>query len=254
MTSADPIRRLADELTQVSVRLDEIRSRLLAVAPGSTPAPMPPPYAYPRPPYPPPTYPQPAVPSFPIEPPEAPVARPTLWERLSREGAGSRIVAWVGGAVTLAGVVLLLVLAIQRGYVGPAPRVLVGAGLGTALLGVALKLHHNPDGRIGAHAVAATGFAVLYLDILAATSLYGYLPAWAGLTAALGVTAVGTWIALRWDSQVLATFVVLGCAASAPIVARDVTVLIGFLLVLQVAASPAQLLKRWGGLAIAAGL
>src|SRR5436305_2241204 len=47
--------------------------------------------------------------------------------------AGSRVLAWVGGAVTLLGVVLLLVLAVQRGWLGPLPRVLVGAGFGLAL-------------------------------------------------------------------------------------------------------------------------
>src|SRR6476660_9314379 len=143
MTSADLIRRLADELTQVSSRLHEISSELRAVQAATAP-----PTAH--------TYSTPPPPqflAFPAEPPEPFEPRPTMWERLSREGAGSRIVAWVGGVITLAGVVLLLVLAIQRGYVGPVPRVLLGACLGAALVGVAMRLHRTAGGRVGAHAV-----------------------------------------------------------------------------------------------------
>lgn len=101
-------------------------------------------------------------------PPEPP--KPLLWERLSRDGAGSRLLAWAGGVVTLAGVVLLLVLAIQRGWLGPLPRVLLGAGLGLALAGIGMRLHVNPTSRIGAYAVGSTGVAVLFLDVVAATS------------------------------------------------------------------------------------
>ena len=48
-----------------------------------------------------------------------------------------QVVAWIGGAVTLVGVVLLLVLAVQRGYIGPVPRLLLGAALGAALVAIA---------------------------------------------------------------------------------------------------------------------
>jgi hypothetical protein len=168
---------------------------------------------------------------------------------MSREGAGSKVVAWIGGAVTLAGVVLLLVLAVQRGYIGPVPRVLLGAGLGVALMAIALRLHRSPDGRAGAGAVAATGAAVLYLDTIAATDYYHFVPALAGLALGLLVAVGGVLIAWRWDAEVLAVFVVLGCAATAPFVTHDATLLIGFLLVLQIASSPAQLQLHWTTLA-----
>jgi uncharacterized membrane protein len=185
----------------------------------------------------------------PAEPP------PTLWERLSRDGAGSRILAWVGGVVTLAGVVLLLILAIQRGYLGPLPRVLLGAGLGLTLAGIGALLHRSPTARTGAYALAATGIAVLYLDVVAATSLYHFLPPWGGLAAGLAVTAAGVALAGRWDSQLLAVFVVVCCAASAPVITGGFgALLLSFLLVLLLGTTPVQLLKRWSGLAVAAGL
>ena len=269
MTSVDPLPRLAAAVSDISAQLQQISAEIrtasaLTAAPQPAqpdyPPPNPVPGFAPAPPYaagPPaqPAYyaPRPAhapahvYPQFPAQEPAPP--RATLWERMSREGAGSKVVAWIGGAVTLAGVVLLLVLAVQRGYIGPVPRVLLGAGLGVALTAIALRLHRSPEGRPGAVAVAATGAAVLYLDAIAATTYYHFVPAWAGLVLGLLVAVGGVVIAWRWDAEVLAVFVVLGCAASAPFVTHDATLLIGFLLVLQIASSPAQLQRRWTTLA-----
>ena len=180
---------------------------------------------------------------------------PSFWDRLVQDGAGSRILAWVGGVVTLAGVVLLLVLAIQRGYLGPLPRVLLGAGLGVVLAGIGAVLHRSPAARTGAYALAATGVAVLYLDVVAATSLYHFLPPWGGLVAGLAVTAGGVAVAGRWGSQLFAVFVVVCCAVSAPVITGGFdTLLLSFLLVLLLGTTPVQLAKRWGGLLLAAGL
>jgi uncharacterized membrane protein len=187
--------------------------------------------------------------------PPQPPPGPTLWERLSQDGAGSRILAWIGGVVTLAGVVLLLVLAIQRGYLGPLPRVLLGAGLGLVLAGIGAVLHRSPAARTGAYALAATGVAVLYLDVVAATSLYHFLPAWGGLIVGLAVTAGGVAVAGLWGSQLFAVFVVVCCAVSAPIITGGFdTLLLSFLLVLLLGTTPVQLAKRWAGLLLAAGL
>jgi uncharacterized membrane protein len=195
-----------------------------------------------------------AAPWYPPPQPPPPPG-PTLWERLSRDGAGSRILAWAGGVVTLAGVVLLLILAIQRGYLGPLPRVLLGAGLGLALAGIGARLHRTPAARTGAYALAATGVAVLYLDVVAATSLYGYLPPWGGLAAGLAVTAGGVAVAGRWGSQLFAVFVVVCCAVSAPVLTGGFdSLLLAFLLVLLLGTTPVQLAKRWSQLLLAAGL
>jgi uncharacterized membrane protein len=186
---------------------------------------------------------------------QSPQRTPTLWEWLSRDGAGSRILAWAGGVVTLAGVILLLILAIQRGYLGPLPRVLLGAGLGLALAGIGAWLHRNPTARTGAYALAATGSAVLYLSVVAATSLYGFLPSWGGLLTGLAVTAGGVALAGVWNSQLFAVFMVVCCAVSAPIITQGFdALLLSFLLVLLLATTPVQLARRWYGLLIAAGL
>lgn len=197
---------------------------------------------------------EPQVPWYPphVPPPPAP---PTLWDRLSQDGAGSRLLAWAGGVVTIAGVVLLLVLAIQRGLLGPLPRVVIGAVLAFGLVGVGLRLHRTPAARIGANALVATGFVGLYLDVIAATTLYEYLPPWAGLLAGLVVAGLGVAVSRKWDSQQLAVFVVVCCAVSAPILTQGFgSLLLGFLLVLTLATAPVHLGKRWPSLALASGI
>nr|WP_245192190.1 DUF2339 domain-containing protein [Amycolatopsis azurea] len=184
-----------------------------------------------------------------------PAPKVSLAERLSKEGAGSRLLAWVGGAVTLLGVVLFLVLAIQRGWLGPLPRVIGGAVLGAALVGIGLRLHRNPAGRTGAFALAATGIGALYLDAIAATTMYEYLPAYAGLALGLLIAVGGLLLAVRWKSSLLAAAVVLGCVVCAPIITQGFTPeLVAFLLVVQVASTPVQLRQSWPSVAVAAGI
>ncbi|MBC6448841.1 DUF2339 domain-containing protein [Actinokineospora xionganensis] len=191
----------------------------------------------------------------PLGPMPAPIRRESLGEKLGKEGAGSRMLAWIGGAVTLLGIVLLLVLAIQRGWLGPLPRVLVGAGFGLALVAVGLRLHRDPAGRTGAFALAATGIAVLYLDTIAATTLYEYLPVVVGLGIALAIVVGGLRLATHWDSASLGTAVVLGCAVCAPLITQGFTpTLVTFLLAVQVATTPVQLSKEWTPAAWGAGI
>ncbi|MEV6716465.1 DUF2339 domain-containing protein [Lentzea sp. NPDC051208] len=184
----------------------------------------------------------------------APQPRETLFEKLGKDGAGAKLLAWVGGAITVLGFVLLLVLAVQRGWLGPLPRVIGGAVFSGALVGIGMWLHRNPAGRTGAMALAFTGFAGLYLDVIAATSLYGYLPESVGLVVGLAVAAVGVLLALKWESQALAVTVVAACALCSPIITEGFTVLlVGFLLVLKMASTPVQIKRDWPGLAIAGG-
>ncbi|WP_461145895.1 DUF2339 domain-containing protein [Salinifilum aidingensis] len=185
----------------------------------------------------------------------APRRRASFTEALRREGAGSRLLAWVGGAVTLLGVVLLLVLAIQRGWLGPLPRVLLGAGLGLGLLATGMWLHRNPAGRTGALALTATGVATLYLDVLATTALYAYLPPVGGLAVGLLVAVGGLLLAERWRSALLAIGVLVGCVVLAPFAVRGFSPdLVAFLLLLELAAAPVQLRRSWPAVALVAGV
>ncbi|WP_370945492.1 DUF2339 domain-containing protein [Amycolatopsis sp. cg5] len=278
-TDRETLLRLAGEIDDLGRRLSLVGAELRTVqsdqveqAPEPQPqAPQPMPYGYPAMPaygppmMPPPSYQvppqqqqwQPAHPplaSMQYLPPPA-VPRPSLVEKLGKEGAGSRVLAWVGGAVTLLGVVLLLVLAIQRGWLGPMPRVLVGGAFGLGMIGTGVWLHRNPAGRTGAFALAATGIAVLYLDAIAATTLYEFLPRLAGLGVGLVVAIGGLLLAARWNSALLGTAVVIGCAVCAPVLTKGFhPELVAFLLMLQLATAPVQLRRDWTALAIGAGV
>ncbi|MGA6162969.1 DUF2339 domain-containing protein [Amycolatopsis magusensis] len=186
---------------------------------------------------------------------QPPAPKPSLAEKLARDGAGSKVLAWIGGAVTLLGVVLLLVLAVQRGWVGPVPRVVLGAALGGTLAGLGAWLHRNPAARTGAVALTATGVAVLYADIVAATTLLELIPSWAGMALGLLVAGGGLALAGYWRAQGFAVFVLLGCAVCAPVLTAGFSALLmTFLLLLAVAAAPIQLTRQWPGVVLAAGL
>ncbi len=161
----------------------------------------------------------------------------------------SRVLAVSGAALTLVGVVLLLVLAAQAGYFGPLARVIAGAVFSLALIAVAWRVAERPGGRVGAVALAATGVAGLYLDVLAITSFYEWVPPIAGLITALLVAAAGLSLALRWDSQLLALIVVIGTVVLAPVITDGLSpLLLAFLIVLLAASFPAQYQRNWPGL------
>ncbi|MCX2731313.1 DUF2339 domain-containing protein [Saccharopolyspora sp. NFXS83] len=199
--------------------------------------------------------------AMPPAPPLLP-PKPPMLDRLANwtSRQGTRVLAWSGAAITLLGVVLLMVMAVQNGWIGPLGRVAGGAALGAVLLGSAFWVRHR-SAVAGAFALAATGIAVLYLDVLAATALYDFLPAPAGLATALVLGVLGLWLADRWRSQALAVGVVLGCALCAPLLFGPVlreppatALLTAFLVVLKIAATPVQVRRAWRGLTAASAV
>ncbi|WP_416565609.1 DUF2339 domain-containing protein [Nocardia testacea] len=205
--------------------------------------PVPPPHggytgAYPiyrdRPPTPPPVPPG-HIPAGPATP------RTPWWQR---EGVISRLLAVAGVAVTLIGVVMLLVLAAQAGIFGPVPRVVAGAAFSAALVGAGVRVYRQTGGRVGGVALAATGFAGAYLDVVATTTIYDWLHPVPGFAVALGVAAAGVGLAVQWRSQALAVLVVTGAAVLAPFVGIELS-LLAFLIVLQLACVPVQYRHDW---------
>lgn len=164
---------------------------------------------------------------------------------------GARLLAWTGGAVTLLGVVLLLVLAASRGWFTPPARIAFGAVLGAGLVGSGLWLHRRESAQAGALALVATGFATLYLVDAAATALYDYLPSVVALLLALLIAGAGLGLADRWRTELLAGGVVVGAAVLAPALA-DGWLLAALALALQLAALPVVLRRRWAVLMLLA--
>ncbi|MFE3546416.1 DUF2339 domain-containing protein [Nocardia sp. NPDC059177] len=173
--------------------------------------------------------------------------RTPWWQR---EGVISRVLAVAGVGVTLIGVLMLLVLAAQAGFFGPVARVVAGGVFSAGLVGAGWRVFGRPGGRVGGIALVATGIAGAYLDVVAVTGYYRWVPAGVGLAVALAVALAGVGVAMRWQSQPLAVGVVLGAAVLSPALTTEV-MLLGFLVVLQGAGVPVQMRRDWPVLHIA---
>lgn len=122
---------------------------------------------------------------------------------------------------------MLLVLAAQAGFFGPPLRVLGGALLSGALVFAGVRVHGRPGGKVGAIALAATGFAGMYLDVVAASVLYGWVTTPLAVAIAFGIAAAGVALGVKWDSESLALMIDLVDADDSTTV-TDVAVRWGF--------------------------
>jgi hypothetical protein len=136
------------------------------------------------------------------------------------------VLAVAGALITMAGVAMLLVLAAQHGWFGPAARVASGGVLAGLLVALGVRGaeadRRGDRGVVGSAPVAlvATGAAAAYLDVVAVTSGYGWVSPAVGLALAGAVALGGLHLARRWGSELLAVLMVLGAAALAPFVAQ----------------------------------
>ena len=176
-------------------------------------------------------------------PPSPPVPTIPWWQR---DGVVAKVLAVLGTGITLIGVAFLLALAIQMGFFGPLARVVSGALLAVGLVLAAAVVRHRQRSTVGALGLAATGIATAYLDVLAVTRIYEWVPAAVGLVLAGLLALGGLLLARAWDSQLLGIITVVGVAALAPTVGYDHLLLTGaFLVVLTIASWPAQISRDW---------
>lgn len=242
---------LEADLDHVAQDLTRVRDRVVATrrawaaeltpqpAAGSSPGPAPDG---------PPSAPAPA-PASPLISPVLVTARPPWWQR---EGAVARVLSAVGAGVLLIGVSFLLVLAVQNGYFGPVPRVVAGSVVALALLTIGAVVHRRQPGNAGAVALAGCGVAGGYLDVVAVSTIYAWVPPWLGLLLAAAVFAVGLVLSRRWASQVLAVIVVLGVVVLAPAVGGDRLWLpTAFLVLVSAGALLVDLDRNWPVLQVA---
>ncbi|WP_301120559.1 DUF2339 domain-containing protein [Mycolicibacterium fortuitum] len=228
-------------LNRVSADLGEL-NRTLGQTPAAAPPPAPAaaPAAWPT---------TPATPAAPVDSPVVPARPVPAYGSEHSEGWVGRALAVAGVAVTLTGVVLLLVLAAQAGILRPEFRVAAGAVLAAGLVCAGWWLSRRPAGRVGAIALAATGVAAAYIDVIAVTAIYDWVSAPLGLILAAAIGGGGLTLARRWKSEQLGLLVLVPLMALAPVVTDGVTLLlIGFMLALSAAALPVQFGRDWTGL------
>ena len=163
----------------------------------------------------------------------------------------AKVLGAIGAVVTLIGVAFLLAIAIAAGIFGPGPRTVAGGllagGLFTAGVIVRRRSPAPRANRIsGGEALVATGLAAAYLDLLAATALYDFVPATAGLVLA-GLLSAGAFVlARRWDSELLAVLAAAPALVLAPMVGGlDSLSTYSFVAILLFGSALAHLGQEW---------
>lgn len=126
---------------------------------------------------------------------------------------GVKLFAWVGGLALFLGVIFFVKLSIDRGWISPELRTVIGFLTGVGLVGGGIGLHRR--GRYGtlAHTLCATGVVVWYGVTFAAHSIWRIAPLDRPLMAlalmAL-ITGGAIWLAVRLNAQVVAVLGMLG--------------------------------------------
>jgi uncharacterized membrane protein len=168
---------------------------------------------------------------------------------------GARALAFAGGVVTLLGVIFFFVLAVNRGWVSPELRVLLGAATSVALYVVAVVARRRYGNLQAALGAAGAGIGGAYATVVAATVLYDFVSKEAALLAAAGVAAVGVATALSWNVQLTAGLGLAGAMAG-PLLIEFPPSLLGtaFVAVLLAAGVAVTLARGWLATRVTAGV
>ncbi len=173
----------------------------------------------------------------------------TVGQRLSaaaESGLIGRILAGIGVAITLSGIVMLLVLAAQAGLLRPEVRVAGGGVLAAALAALGVWIGRSPAKRSGAVALVATGVAGLLFDVLATSTIYHWTPAGAALAVTGLIAGGGLAVAHRWNSQALGLMVSIPVFVLAPVVTQGIDeTLVAFLVIYAAATTWIQVGRDW---------
>jgi uncharacterized membrane protein len=122
---------------------------------------------------------------------------------------------WVnrlGIALLLLGAAFGFKYSIDRGWIGPAVRVLCGIGLGAALLVASMRVRASRPGL--SRVLAGGGIASGYLSIYAAFQLYALMSQGAAVVAMSLVTIAAFFVAVRSDDAMAATIGTIGGLAT----------------------------------------
>jgi uncharacterized membrane protein len=199
----------------------------------------------------------------PVRPPHAP--RPVQAQRPAPRPApkpvelpdledllGGRVLAWIGGVAVVLGLAFFFALAVSRGWINEGARCLIGTLVSSGLLTLGIWLREE-RGRVEASmAAAAAGLAGLFIAIVVATQVYELVPALVGLGLALGVGALGTALAIRWNAPVIGAIGTIGSVLAPALAGADADPMTVALLWVATAAGAAVLVyKQWSLLGVA---
>ncbi len=176
-------------------------------------------------------------------------------QRGLEEILGGRVLAWVGGIAILLGIVFLLGIAIDRGWIDEPMRTVLGLLGSTALLLAGVWLYERQGRTEAALSAVASGLSGLFMTLLVGTQVYDLIPAEVGLAGAGLVGIVGVALAVRWDSTIVAAIGILGALLAPVLVGAGTSDLsLAFMAIALAAAVGVLLWQRWNGLSLGAFL
>jgi hypothetical protein len=161
---------------------------------------------------------------------------------------GPRGFAIVGGAVLALGIGFFFVLAANRGWIDERARIALGAAASALALGAGVVLRARYGQYWAALGAVGAGIAGAYATLAAATARYDLVPDGLGLPIAGAIAAVGTAIAIRWHSQVIAGIGLLGAALAPALQSIDTGLTwesVAFALIVLAAAAIVSIPRGW---------
>lgn len=164
---------------------------------------------------------------------------------------GGRVLAWLGGAATLLGIVLFLVLAISHGWIDEETRVLLAGAASAALMAAGIWLHARRGGTRAASAMVGAATAALFATLIVASDVYGLLGSMLALVCALLVGTLASVLAIRWAGRAIGGLGLMGALLAGVMVGAPADSLTIAILALSAAAAMSVALwQRWGWLAL----
>ncbi len=178
------------------------------------------------------------------EPPSPPAAlfADWNWEWL----LGGNWLARIGIVAIIFGVAFFISLAIDRGWLGEAERVILGAAGGLAFIGAGEYFRRRYG--VWAQTITGGGIAILYLSVYGAFALYGLISTEAAFVSFAIITLAGALLSLRHDAMAVAVLSIFGGFAT-PLLLReqlpDQRLLLAYVLVLDVGVLALAGLRNW---------
>jgi uncharacterized membrane protein len=240
------------QLESIERRLRDLTRRLERMERGRSPSAYKPPSPGAQPPSRPASF---AAPTAAPARPEPPSPSPRFPQRGLEELLGGRVLAWVGGGAIFLGIVFLLGIAIDRGWIDESMRTMLGFFGSTSLLLTGVWLHERKGRTDAALAAVASALAGLYATLLVGAQIYDLIPVGVGLAGAGLVGIVGVAIAVRWKATVVAAIGILGALLAPVLVGAGTTwPSLAFMAIALTAAVGVLLWKRWNWLSLGAFL
>ena len=185
--------------------------------------------------------------------PQAAFARPPAWTEqirsLTLAGQSERWLGRIGIGFVVLAIALLLQLGFVRGWITPAFRLVVGLGVGTALLVFGLRLEQAK--RMLAQALLGGAIAIFYLVAFAGFQLYELLPFWVAFPMMTTTTVLSIGLSVRQNSPLLAIIGVSGGLATPFLLGTwtgNVTALALYVSVVLLGGGAVQLYRGWESL------